>query len=222
MKQPRKRKDCNMWQKRLIFAAVAAVLCAVAGTPGAAGDKKSGTVDGVLTEKKLDNPPGKGWWIKVKGDGEEEARRYWGFGGKPSPEIKKVLDASPLGSRVRVDWKATNEGPHIAKLELLKVAGKDKEKSPAKKEVKTGTVVGVLIDRTYGKGVLVKADGEESPRRYWRFGDRKDLNKQIDAIPIGSRVSVTWEVPHADEGAHIAKIELVKAPVKDAPKQQPE
>lgn len=51
---------------------------------------------------------------------------------------------------------------------------------------KSGTVIGVLIDRTYGKGVSVKADGEEAPRRYWRFGDRKALNKEIDAIPLGT------------------------------------
>ena len=76
---------------------------------------------------------------------------------------------------------------------------------------KTGTVIGVLLERTPGKGVLVKADGEETPRRYWRFGDRKDLFKQIDSVPIGSRVELTWEVPHANEGPHIAKIVILKS-----------
>ena len=81
-----------------------------------------------------------------------------------------------------------------------------------KKDAKTtGTVIGVLIDRTYGKGVLVKADGEETPRRYWRFGDRPSLNKEIDVVPLGSRVRLTWEIPHANEGPHIAKIEILKA-----------
>lgn len=86
-----------------------------------------------------------------------------------------------------------------------------------KKEAKkTGVVIGVLIDRTYGKGVLVKAEGEEAPRRYWRFGDRPKLNKEIDAVPIGSRVRVSWETPDANEGPHVAQIELLKAAVQKA------
>lgn len=82
---------------------------------------------------------------------------------------------------------------------------------------KTGTIIGVLVERTYGKGVLVKADGEETPRRYWRFGDRPNVNKEIDAIPLGSRVKLTWEVPHANEGPHIAKIELLRRTDREAP-----
>jgi hypothetical protein len=84
-----------------------------------------------------------------------------------------------------------------------------------RKEGKTGTVVGVLVDRTYGKGVLVKADGEETPRRYWRFGDRPNLNKEIDAVPLGSRVRLTWEVPDANEGPHVARIEIIKISEKE-------
>jgi hypothetical protein len=81
---------------------------------------------------------------------------------------------------------------------------------------RSGTVIGVLLERTPGKGVVVKADGEDSPRRYWRFGDRKDVSKAIDAIPIGSRVQLTWEVPPgANEGPHIAKIELLKTSQKN-------
>ena len=90
------------------------------------------------------------------------------------------------------------------------------QSSEKKKEAgKTGVAIGVLIDRTPGKGVVVKADGEEVPRRYWRFGDRKDVSKAIDAIPIGSRVRLTWEVPPgANEGPHVAGIELLKTPTK--------
>lgn len=75
---------------------------------------------------------------------------------------------------------------------------------------KTGAVVGVLIDkRPAGGGLLVKADGEESPRRYWRFGNRPAVNKQIEAVPIGSRVRLTWETP-GNEGPHVAGIEVLK------------
>src|SRR5262245_54654740 len=88
----------------------------------------------------------------------------------------------------------------------LRAADGDKEQPK-----KTGTVVGVLIDRKYGSGVLVQADGEGKPRRYWRFGDRPTLNKQIDAVPLGSRVRLTWEVPDANEGPHVAKIELLNS-----------
>ena len=80
----------------------------------------------------------------------------------------------------------------------------------AKDTKTTGVVIGVLIERTPGKGVLVKADGEEAPRRYWRFGDRPALNKEIDAVPLLSRVRLTWEIPHANEGPHVAKIEVLK------------
>src|SRR5947207_3850747 len=85
------------------------------------------------------------------------------------------------------------------------------EAGDKKEAKKTGTVIGVLVDRTYGKGVLVKADGEETPRRYWRFGDRPKLNKEIDAVPLGSRVRLTWETPDANEGPHVAKIEILKS-----------
>ncbi|MBM3994603.1 MAG: hypothetical protein FJ303_10690 [Planctomycetes bacterium] len=173
-------------------------------------DKRVGTVEGVLTEKKLDRP----CWVTVKADGEETPRRYWGYGATPSAEMRKQLDAVAVGSRVRLVWEVidANEGPHVAKIELIQ---KEKTKGGEKK---TGVVVGVLLDRTYGKGVLVKADGEETPRRYWRFGDRANLNKQIDAVPIGARVRLTWEVPHANEGPHVAKIEILKASDKDKAK----
>src|ERR1043165_9500532 len=90
------------------------------------------------------------------------------------------------------------------------------QSSEKKKEAgKTGVAIGVLIDRTPGKGVVVKADGEEVRRRYWRFGDRKDVSKAIDAIPIGRRARLTGEVPPgANEGPHVAGIELLKTPTK--------
>lgn len=81
---------------------------------------------------------------------------------------------------------------------------------------RTGTLTGVLLDRTPGKGVTVKGDGEETPRRYWRFGDRKDVSKAIDAVPIGSRVLLTWETPDANEGPHVAKIEILRTPAAPA------
>jgi hypothetical protein len=48
------------------------------------------------------------------------------------------------------------------------------------------------------------------------------MKKQLAACPLGSRVRVTWEVPDANEGPHVAKLELLKAPdkVKDKPKDR--
>lgn len=100
----------------------------------------------------------------------------------------------------------------ITLLNVPCVQSQDKKESKAK-----GTIVGVLIERVKGKGVLVKADGEESPRRYWRFGDRPKLTKEIDAVPLGSRVRLTWEVPNANEGPHIAAIEVLRAASNDRP-----
>jgi hypothetical protein len=125
-----------------------------------------------------------------------------------------------VGAIVSASVLLARGGDKRQEKEIPQAPGKNEEKEPKGKDAptKTGTVTGVLVDRTYGKGVLVQADGEETPRRYWRFGDRADLNKQIDAIPLGSRVRLTWEVPHANEGPHVAKIELLKAPGKEKDK----
>lgn len=102
-------------------------------------------------------------------------------------------------------------GPFLVVSALFAATGPGAQAGDKKDAKKTGTVIGILLDRTPGKGVTVKGDGEEAPRRYWRFGDRKDVFKAIDAVPIGSRVLLTWEIPDANEGPHVAKIEVLKS-----------
>lgn len=87
--------------------------------------------------------------------------------------------------------------------------GAAQEARPDEKKLRTGTVVGVLTDkRPAGGGILIRADGEDAPRRYWKFGNKKDLLRQIEATPVGSRVRVKWEAP-GNEGPHVAAIELL-------------
>jgi hypothetical protein len=115
-----------MWWQRLILGLLAEAILAGLVAPAAADDKEGhkarGTVTGVLTEKKLDTP----WWVTVKADGEEKARRYWGYGALPSAALSKQLAACPVGSRVRLTWEVpeANEGPHVARVELLKAPAK--------------------------------------------------------------------------------------------------
>jgi hypothetical protein len=125
------------WQRILIGLLVGAVFTSVG--PAQHGEskekKKTGIVVGILTEKKTDNPsPLMGWWVSVKADGEERPRRYWGYGAQPSADMKKQLAVCPLGSRVRVTWEVpdANEGPHVAKMELVKAPGKQQDKPKEK------------------------------------------------------------------------------------------
>lgn len=100
----------------------------------------------------------------------------------------------------------------VAAAGFVGSSGDAQEKQPDEKKARTGTVVGVLTDkRPAGGGILIRADGEDAPRRYWKFGDRKDLLKQIEATPVGSRVRVKWEAP-GNEGPHVASIELLGGP----------
>ena len=86
-----------------------------------------------------------------------------------------------------------------------------------KKGAKSGSVTGVLTDKQK-QFILVKADGAETARKYWKFGNRPAVNKQIDAAAVGSRVRVEWEAP-GNEGPHVAKIEVLKGPDPDQPKK---
>lgn len=91
-------------------------------------------------------------------------------------------------------------------------SGVAQEKQPDEKKNRTGTVVGVLTDkRPAGGGILIRADGEDAPRRYWKFGNKKDVLQQIEAVPVGSRVRVKWEAP-GNEGPHVAAIEVLGGP----------
>jgi hypothetical protein len=73
---------------------------------------------------------------------------------------------------------------------------------------KKGTVVGVVTDRKEKGWLEIKADGEEKGRRYFRFGNRPEVNKTIDPVRIGDRVRVEWE--SRSEGPHIAGVEVLK------------
>jgi hypothetical protein len=83
-----------------------------------AEDKKDelrkGTVTGVVTAKG-DN------WIEVKADGEEKARRYlphWRSGGLDKEMLARIK-ATPLNSRVQLDWEF-DERARVVKVEILK------------------------------------------------------------------------------------------------------
>jgi hypothetical protein len=96
-------------------------------------DKKSeegrkGTVTGVVTAKGPN-------WIEVKGDGEEKGRKYvphWkgglpAEGGGPDKDMVARIQATPLKSRVKIDWEF-EERPRVVKIEILKKGPGDKEK----------------------------------------------------------------------------------------------
>lgn len=105
----------------------------------------------------------------------------------------------------------------VAAAFVVGSSGTAQEKQPDEKKVRTGTVVGVLTDkRPAGGGILIRADGEDAPRRYWKFGNKKDLLKQIEDTPVGSRVRVKWESP-GNEGPHVAAIELLGGPPATGP-----
>ena len=77
---------------------------------------KKGTVVGELTSKEKN-------WIELKADGEEKARRYF-FHRGGTKELHDAIDATPFGSRVRIDWTFV-ERPRVMKLEVIKRADKD-------------------------------------------------------------------------------------------------
>jgi hypothetical protein len=92
------------------------------------------------------------------------------------------------------------------------------EKKTEPPQGKSGVVVGLVINKKDRGWLEVKADGEENARRYYRYGNRPALNKQIDAVAIGDRVRLEWEAK--SEGPHIAKIEILKTPEKAKPQEQ--
>jgi hypothetical protein len=101
-------------------AAVAGVSAPAADTPKP--EKKSGTVVGEVTEKGKD-------FVRVKADGEEEARRYvprW-VGGAPKDgggfdkATLKLIDGLKVGDRVKLFWEF-EERPRVVKVEVVKAA----------------------------------------------------------------------------------------------------
>lgn len=88
---------------------------------------KKGTVGGAMTAKGEN-------WIEVRADGEEKGRRYVAHwrggapkdgGGPDKPTVARIR-ATPVGSRVRLEW-SFQERPRIDKLEILKKPAKKKE-----------------------------------------------------------------------------------------------
>ena len=109
---------------RRMFLGILAGGCAavplLAADEKKADEGKSGTVIGVVAAKGPN-------WIEVKGDGEEKARRYvpnWvggapAQGGGPDKTMVKQIEGTPVGARVKLDWKF-EERPRVVKIEVLK------------------------------------------------------------------------------------------------------
>jgi hypothetical protein len=123
-----------MSARRSFAWVLAAGLLALGFSPASADDKKKdetrkGTVTGVVSAKGEN-------WIEVKADGEEKARKYvphWKGGapvqgGGPDKDMVAKIKATPVHSRVRLEW-VFEERPRVVKLEILKKgSGKKDEK----------------------------------------------------------------------------------------------
>lgn len=167
--------------------------------------RRKGTVVGVVTAKGEN-------WIEVKADGEAKARRYvphWrggapAQGGGPDKAMVAQIRATPVGSRVRLEWEF-EERARVVKLELLKKAGEqpqDKLKEhSASKPQRSGTVTGIIRSKKdQGKNVVleVQAPGEEKGRSYFvQFdptvqGPIPEVLQAVRAAPIDSQVYLEW------------------------------
>ncbi len=108
-----------MRQLRVIIAACTSSVIAFAlfGATITAGEKdKKGTATGVLTAKE------KNKFIEVKADGEEKARKYF-FHMGGAKKLHEIIDETPIGSRVRIDWVFI-ERHRVVGMEVLKKAEK--------------------------------------------------------------------------------------------------
>jgi hypothetical protein len=74
--------------------------------------ERRGMVVGMATAKG-------GYWIEIKADGEERARRY--FCGS-NPEALKAVAMTEVGSRVRLEWRF-EEVFRVVKIDVLKAPG---------------------------------------------------------------------------------------------------
>lgn len=66
-------------------------------------------------------------FIELRADGEERARKYhprWLTEPKPGfdPEILKAFHKLTIGSRVQIEWRSSNHGPMVHRVEVLKAA----------------------------------------------------------------------------------------------------
>lgn len=197
-----------------LFAAGLFDLTSFVAADDTKGEKRKGTVTGIVTEKG-------DTWIGVKADGEEKARKYvphWrggapkdggGLDKKMLAEIKKV----PLKSRVRLEW-VFEERPRVEKIEVLKKAdGHDQPDA----EKRTGTISGVVkATKAQGKNVVIEvlAPGEEKARSYFVQFDPKikgpmpDVLKVVKTARVGDRVAFDWVA--TGHGPAIVKFEVLK------------
>lgn len=75
--------------------------------------ERRGTVTGTATTKG-------GFWIEVKADGEEKARRY--FCGS-NPDALKAVKNAEVGSRIRLEWRF-QEVFRVVKIDVIRAAPK--------------------------------------------------------------------------------------------------
>ena len=103
--------------RRHVIAGVMFGLFAFFAASGSAQEKpepeRRGTVVGVATEKG-------GYWIDVKADGEEKARRY--YCGSDQKALRAVKDTE-VGSRIRLEW-LHREVFRVVKIDVLKPPAK--------------------------------------------------------------------------------------------------
>jgi hypothetical protein len=78
-------------------------------------EAKGGTVVGTLAAKEPN-------YIEIKADGEERARRYLYHRGG-TPELRRLIADTTVGSRVRVEWRFL-EHLRVMNMEVLKRAEK--------------------------------------------------------------------------------------------------
>ena len=80
-----------------------------------AQQQRKGTVVGVATAKG-------GYWIEVKADGEEKARRYYCGS---DPVALKAVKETQVDSRIRLEWRF-QEVFRVVKIELIRPPKKDR------------------------------------------------------------------------------------------------
>jgi hypothetical protein len=184
--------------------------------------QRKGTLVGVVTAKGEN-------WIEVKADGEEKARRYvphWrgglpAQGGGPDKAMVAQIRATPVGSRVRLEWEHDGERARVVKLEVLKKAGEQpKDKSNEEThagQLRSGTVAGVIQSKKeQGKNIVVevKAPGEEKARAYFVQFDPKvqgpipEVLQAVREAPVGSQVFLEWVA--TGHGPAIVRFQLLR------------
>ena len=87
-------------------------------------EARSGKTIGIVVSKSEK-------FIELRGDGEERARKYhprWLTEPKPGfdPEILKAFHKLTIGSRVQLEWRSSNHGPMVHRVEVLKAAAESK------------------------------------------------------------------------------------------------